>query len=182
MSNFVLISGCSGGGKSTLLHEFKQRGFPTVSEPGRRIVQEEQAQNGQALPWINLELFAERALQLAREDMAEITQSTTDRSKFVFFDRGYIDAAVAYEKASGVCFKRMLAGYPAYYKSVFLAPPWPEIFVTDKERPHGFAEAEEEYKRLYSAIAALGYNILLLPKIDVAKRVDYVLEYLKAPF
>ena len=34
---FVVISGCSGGGKSTLLSELGRRGYGTVEEPGRRI-------------------------------------------------------------------------------------------------------------------------------------------------
>lgn len=50
MNHFVIISGCSGGGKSTLLDELKQRGYPVVPEAGRRIVQEEMQAGGQALP------------------------------------------------------------------------------------------------------------------------------------
>ena len=36
-----MISGCSGGGKSTLQEELGQRGYATVEEPGRRIVKEQ---------------------------------------------------------------------------------------------------------------------------------------------
>jgi hypothetical protein len=39
-SFFVVISGCSGGGKSTLLDELGRRRYAVVAEPGRRIVQE----------------------------------------------------------------------------------------------------------------------------------------------
>ena len=41
MNRFIILSGCSGGGKSTLLAELARRGFATVEEPGRRIVIEE---------------------------------------------------------------------------------------------------------------------------------------------
>ncbi|MEL6962475.1 MAG: AAA family ATPase, partial [Pseudomonadota bacterium] len=41
MENFVVISGCSGGGKSTLLEALKRLGHGVVEEPGRRIVQSE---------------------------------------------------------------------------------------------------------------------------------------------
>jgi predicted ATPase len=41
VNRFVVISGCSGGGKSTLLIELGRRGYATVEEPGRRIVKEE---------------------------------------------------------------------------------------------------------------------------------------------
>ena len=60
---FVILSGCSGGGKSTLLEELRARGHATVAEPGRRIVREEMTLGGNALPWIDPEAFARRALQ-----------------------------------------------------------------------------------------------------------------------
>ncbi len=47
----VVISGCSGGGKSTLLAELARRGHAVVEEPGRRIVAQELARGGPALPW-----------------------------------------------------------------------------------------------------------------------------------
>ena len=41
MDRFVVITGCSGGGKSTLLDELGRRGHATIEEPGRRIVRED---------------------------------------------------------------------------------------------------------------------------------------------
>jgi predicted ATPase len=49
VDRFVVISGCSGGGKSTLIAEFGRRGYAIVEEPGRRIVKEELANGGSAL-------------------------------------------------------------------------------------------------------------------------------------
>jgi predicted ATPase len=46
MENFVTISGCSSGGKSTLLVELRRRGFAMIDEPGRRIVAEELKRGG----------------------------------------------------------------------------------------------------------------------------------------
>jgi hypothetical protein len=52
INRFVAISGCSSGGKSTLLAELGRRGHATVEEPGRRIVKQELAGEGSALPCI----------------------------------------------------------------------------------------------------------------------------------
>jgi ABC-type lipoprotein export system ATPase subunit len=49
-NNYVVISGCSGGGKSTLLSELVNRGYSVVLEPGRQIVKEQTAIGGDALP------------------------------------------------------------------------------------------------------------------------------------
>lgn len=64
----VVLSGCSGGRKSTLLAELASRGFETVEEPGRKIVQEELNGAGAALPWVDLEAFARRAIDMATGD------------------------------------------------------------------------------------------------------------------
>ena len=70
MTKLVVISGCSGGGKSTLLEELARHGHATVEEPGRRIVREEMAGQGVALPWLDAVAFARRAMAMALEDQA----------------------------------------------------------------------------------------------------------------
>lgn len=90
----MVISGCSGGGKSTLLAELARRGHVTVEEPGRRIVNQGLLGDGSALPWVNPVAFARRAVALALADRA----AHSAESGWVFFDRGLIDAAAALER------------------------------------------------------------------------------------
>jgi len=96
MSDFFVISGCSGGGKSSLLAELARRDFATIEEPGRRVVREELASGGEALPWIDGIAFARRITALARQDH----DAARTLSGPVFFDRGLIDAAVAQMKVA----------------------------------------------------------------------------------
>jgi predicted ATPase len=174
-NRFVIISGCSGGGKSSLLAELRRRGHATVDEPGRRIVAEELAGSGAALPWVDPEAFAERAIAIALEDRA----AAAALPGRVFFDRGLIDAAAALEHASGRPALAACAGERCH-PTVFMAPPWPEIYATDSERRHGFEEAVAEYERLLTAFEALGYQVCVLPKVSVADRADFVLDRLGA--
>ncbi len=55
----VVVSGCSGGGKSTLLAEMALRGYHVHPEPGRQIVKEQLHIGGDGLPWENAVKFAE---------------------------------------------------------------------------------------------------------------------------
>ena len=169
-SRFVVISGCSGGGKSTLLAELARRGFATIEEPGRRIVREELAGSGVALPWANPEAFARRAIGVAQSDL----QAAAQLSGWVFFDRGLVDAAAALEYVTGEPALRCLASEAPYRRSVFLAPPWPELYAYDEERRHGFDAAEAEYRRLLIAYAQLGYDVTIVPKDSVSARADFV--------
>jgi predicted ATPase len=174
MDRFVVISGCSSGGKSALLAELARRGHAVVEEPGRRIVGEELASGGSALPWIDGAAFARRAVAMARADYA----SSLALSGWVFFDRGLIDAAAALQQLTGEPALAALTGAHRYHRRVFLAPPWPEIYVTDPERRHGFEAALAEYARLLAVYPSLGYELLVLPKIGVAERADYVVRAL----
>ncbi len=168
---FILLTGCSGGGKSTLLDVLAERGFATVPEPGRRIVAEELAGDGKALPWVDMQAFALRAIDLARADIEAAQQLKGP----VFFDRGLIDAAVALEHSGGPKVKETLGPYRPYGRRVFMAPPWQELFVADAERRHDFDAAVGEHLRIEQALEALGYFRSVLPKVSVNKRADIVL-------
>jgi predicted ATPase len=171
MPPFVIISGCSGGGKSTLLAELARRGFATVEEPGRRIVAEEMRTGGTALPWVDAGAFARRAVEVALADRAAAPES----GSWVFFDRGLVDAASALQAITGALVLRPLTEAHRYHARVFLAPPWPEIYLTDAERRHGMEAAIAEYERLCRDYPALGYAVDILPKAGVGERADYVL-------
>jgi predicted ATPase len=173
IERFVIISGCSGGGKSTLLTELARRGFATVEEPGRRIVRQEMDGAGSALPWVDAQAFARRAVALSLADLAE----AASHQGRVFFDRGLIDAAVALEHCGGAPARTTLRCH-RFHRRVFLTPPWPEIYAADSERPHAFEAAVEEYQRLLRAYPALGYEVVVLPKVSVRERADDVLRAL----
>lgn len=171
MERFVILSGCSGGGKSSLLAELARRGYAVVEEPGRRIVAEELRSGGQALPWVDLAAFARRALSMALADLAAVPAAGSR----VFFDRGLIDAAVALSHATGVPLAESLPAGHRFNRLVFFTPPWPEIFAEDRARRHGMDAALAEYERLSQAYPALGYELCLLPRGTVAERADYLL-------
>lgn len=174
MKRFVVISGSSGGGKSSLLEELARRGYATVEEPGRRIVREEIAKGGPALPWVDLAAFARRAVAMALADRAAATR----HAGWVFFDRGLIDAAAALEHATGEPALEAQGRAHRYHPVVFLAPPWPEIYAADAERRHDLAAALAEYERLRAGYAGLGYETVILPKTGVAQRADFILQRL----
>lgn len=174
MNPFVLISGCSGGGKSTLLNELQNRGYAVMQEPGRRIVQEQLAVGGTALPWLDMEAFLYATIAMAQKDYAMALRD----GQWVFFDRGLIDAAAALQELTGKPLLSNLNYSGLYHQQVFLTPPWPEIYASDPERRHDMDTAIKEYERLERVYPQLGHQVSLLPKIDVAGRADFVLKRL----
>lgn len=173
MNHFTIISGCSGGGKSTLLAEVARRGFATIEEPGRRIVQAEMERGGSALPWLDLEAFLHAAIELSLDDL----EAARKRSGRVFFDRGLFDAASGLADLTGEPWLERLGVKEHFEKRVFITPPWPEIFVADGERQHSFDQAIAEYDRLVLDYPAQGFELIEVPRLPVAERADFVLNF-----
>nr|WP_184002156.1 AAA family ATPase [Stakelama sediminis] len=162
-----MISGCSGGGKSTLLSELKRRGYHVVAEPGRRIIAEERDGDGAAFPWVDAAAFAKRALAMSIADHDAASGLT-------FFDRGIVDAAVAIGATRGEFPAAEIARYR--YDLLFFAPPWPEIYVNDDDRRHSLEKALSDYDRVRQAYLDAGYDPIYLPRDTVSARADWILE------
>jgi predicted ATPase len=171
MNRFVVISGCSGGGKSALLDALARRGHAVVAEPGRRIVREELDIGGSALPWVDAAAFARRAVDMALADLA----AADGAAGWVFFDRGLIDAETALRHATGQLAQGGSAGARRYHRQVFVAPPWPELYRPDAERRHSYDEALAEYERLVAVYPTLGYDVIPLPRTAIEARADFVI-------
>lgn len=160
-----VLSGCSGGGKSTLLAALQARGHAVVAEPGRRIIA-----TGGPMPWDDAAGFAARAARMARADHAAAQPGIT------FFDRSLLDALAWFDR-TGTPRPPEIEGAERqvrYASPVFLVPPWPEIHVTDAARRHGFDDAVAEYEALLALLPGYGYRIEVVPRMDVAARCDWI--------
>ncbi|MBL0370731.1 AAA family ATPase [Rhizobium sp. KVB221] len=174
--DLIMLTGCSGGGKSTLLSELDRRGYHVFEEPGRQIVKEQDLIDGPALPWPNPEGFAELCLSRSMHNLALALKLGGQ----VFFDRGIVDALASFEHLGLPVpehFSRA-AERLRYCKTVFVLPPWPEIFTGDAERRHSADEAVDTYHDLVSTYERLGYELVAVPKVDAAARADFVLDHL----
>ena len=176
----VVISGCSAGGKSTLIQALAERGCAVAREPGRAIVEAEQARGGDALPWRNPLAFLERCIDTALSDH----RHALERGGVTFFDRSLIDAAsalITLKPERRPDLRDLVEAHP-YHQLVFMAPPWPALWERDSSRDdarrHTFADAKNEYDRLLHAYPAHGYRLALLPQVGVAERVQFVFDQL----
>lgn len=172
-NNYIVISGCSGGGKSTLLNELLTRGYSVVPEPGRQIVKEQIAIKGDGLPWINLKKF----LDLALSRYLFQYNSQKESQKLIFFDRSIIDA-ILLDNSQPEYFRQAAEKFK-YNRLVFLVPPWKEIFANDAERKHDFDTAKKEFNELLIKYKNFGYETIIIPKTSVRERVDFILNRLE---
>lgn len=168
----MVVSGCSGGGKSSLLAEMARRGYAIRPEPGRQIVQEQSAIGGDAVPWNDVPGFVE--LCVARGKSFHATAARSEQ--WVLFDRSIVDAVSALARLGLPVpphLRDALQRY-RYAGTVFMTPPWAELFENDRERRHSFADAVAEYEWLLNSYPAQGYQIELIPKVGIAERAEFL--------
>ena len=175
-SSFHVLSGCSGSGKSSLLAELERRGYETVGEPGRQIVKEQLRIGGDAFPWKNSASFVELCASRSMYNFNSRSRS----AGWVFFDRGIVDALVGLDEqgASNPDSLRRAACTHRYGTRVFMTPPWREIFRNDRERRHSFEDAVAGYEPLLQTYEHYGYEIIVVPRVPVSERADFVLREL----
>lgn len=166
--NFFLITGGPGVGKTALLEELRRRGERVVEETHRRVIREQAASGGSALPWIDQDAYLARA---CREDIA-IFEAMADVEEPVFFDRGILDSLVDGQAADWM---EEAARTHRYSRTVFVPPPWREIYAQDAERKQSFEDCLAVHAAIGRRLAALGYAPVEVPPGPVEARADFVL-------
>jgi len=169
-----VITGASGAGKSTLLAALSVLGYATVSEAALDIVRVQQECNGNALPWVNRCAFIDAVL----ERNIRNHQAAMSLRKPVFFDRG-IPECLAWLQLSASALEPHHLAAPMqcrYARTVFVAEPWPEVYVQNADRQATFERASRSYEPTVAAYVEAGYSTCALPKVSVQARVAFVLE------
>lgn len=169
---FFVITGGPGAGKTSLIEALAAAGCATMPEAGRRIIRQQQETGGRALPWIDPVAFADAMLAHDVESYA----GGHNLKGPVFFDRGIPDV-VGYLQLEGITVPPHIsqaASTYRYHPRVFICPPWPAIYATDSERKQTLAVAEHTYEAMVAVYTALGYELVEVPRVPMAERVNFV--------
>jgi predicted ATPase len=172
----VILTGGPGAGKTTLLAELASIGYATVEESARAIIAERPTSGLSPRP--SLSEFAHQIL--SRDIEKYVVQPQT--SKWVFFDRGLIDALGMVQESSPMPseeLEAMLARYP-FHRVVFVLPPWEAIYTNDAERDQTYAEAVVVYEKILRWYRSCRYDVHEVPRVHVTERAKHVLRVLAA--
>lgn len=181
-AKLIVISGCSSGGKSTLLNELSKKGYLAVPEVGRLIVKDQLKKGGNILPWQNPKLFCELLIEESVAAYQKAKETTSDDKQLIFFDRSFLEGISYYQtlKINDSHKYDYLIQDLRFYPKIFMAPPWKEIFHQDDERQHSYEDAINEYERLLEFYPKYGYQIIELPKVTVNERLTFILSKTKS--
>lgn len=177
-NKLVVISGCSSGGKSTLLSELSDHGYTIMPEVGRELVKEQLALNSDALPWKEPIRFCELLIEKSIKRYHEAMQFKSVQDSVIFFDRCFLEG-ISYFQTINIYKYDYIVSELRYYPAIFMTPPWKEIFCEDAERKNSFENAVAEYDRLLEYYVKYGYKLIVLPKASVKERYQFVIDKIK---
>lgn len=170
-----IITGGPGAGKTSLLQVLIHLGYNGSAEVSRQLIAEQVAKGSRCLPWIDMACFAEKVLLR----MVEAYRQSDSYAGATFFDRAIPDI-FAYLKVAGLPvnedYYAILKQHP-YQSTVYILPPWKEIFVNDPERWQTFEEAKTLYNAIRETYESLGYILVEIPEGTVEERAHFLLKH-----
>jgi predicted ATPase len=169
-----VITGAPGTGKTALVESLAHVGA-VVGEAARELIAEHREATGQSSLDDCPGLFVERLIlrSIEKFDAAPDGEAT-------IYDRGLPDC-VAYAHVFGVDSGPAMAAASVrrYSDPVFVVPPWEAIYSVDEMRRATFDQMTVFHNELVAAYETLGYQLLELPKVTVAERVQIVARFLQ---
>ena len=171
-SNFFVVTGGPGSGKTTVLLELQKHGFAFAPEVARQIIQEQVRTGGRALPWADRDLYTRMML----EESIRSYKEHAPASGILLADRGIPDT-LTYARLIGLsedAFIRRACEEYRYAPVVFVAPPWADIYKTDDERKQDFAEAVRTHECIVRVYRECGYTLVELPRVSPHQRADFI--------
>jgi predicted ATPase len=172
-TNFYVLSGAMGAGKSAVLCRLRDLGIHCVPEPAREILAEQRLIQAMGVPERNADLFS--MLMLSRSIHNYHENSSVEEA--VVFDRGIPDM-LAYARL-------FMLGETSYANAaqefrnnptVFYLPAWEQIYTTDSERKMSFEDAKAFGDVVRSIYEKFGYRILEVPQFSLEERVQFILD------
>lgn len=169
----VIVTGAPGTGKSTVLNLLEAKGYQVIPEMARQLIAEQQALNSDMVPWKDHTSFGKELFK------RQVEQYHLAKEGLVFYDRGVPDN-LAYLRRDGHQNKELevkAKGY-TYHPTIFLMPPWEEIYGTDAVRWEDrelMLDIDRALRAMYEDFA---YEIIEVPKAAPEERLQFILDHL----
>ncbi len=175
MQKKIVITGGPGTGKSTVISELEKKDFACMHEISREVTLMARKSGIEQLFLKDPMLFSKLLLEGRVQQFKKAEKLSKN---MVFFDRGIPDV-FAYMNYLGVSYPDIFVKESQdnkYFETVFLMPPWKEIYITDNERYESFEQSLAIHNHLKAAYENLGYKIVEVPFDTVSERVSFILD------
>ncbi len=175
--SIIVITGGPGTGKSTIIERLVEKGYMCYPEISREVTLEAQKQGVEQLFLTEPLLFSQMLLD---GRVRQYQNAQQEEEAMVFIDRGVPDI-LAYMDFIGDEYPEHFHAHcdETKYDTVFVLPPWEEIYVSDEARYENFEQAKVIYEHLKMTYQKYGYNLIEVPTGTVEARIEFIFNALK---
>ena len=170
----IVITGGPSSGKTSLINHLESQGFTCMEEVSRHVILEARKNGIDQLFLTDPMLFSKKLLS---HRLQQFLDAQTSEKEYLFYDRGMPDVT-AYMDFIGSDYSIEFE-QPCYdnrYDSIFLLPPWKEIYTQDSERYETFEQALTIHDALLNGYKKYGYNPIIIPEGSLENRTAFILQ------
>lgn len=170
-----LFIGGPGTGKSATLSVLSELGYCCFPEIAREITLNAK-KNGVDQLFLSEPFAFSEALLKGR--INQYKEAHLSKEKVVYIDRGLPDIT-AYLDFLNEDYPAVFSEANLKYKydKIFYFPIWEDIFKNDNERYEDLETAKKIDEHLKRTYKELGYNLIVVPKNDIRKRAEFVIQH-----
>lgn len=173
----IVITGGPSTGKTVLISELEKMGYPCLNEISRSVTLAAREEGIEQLFLTDPLLFSKRLLD---GRLQQFTEAASYTSEFVFLDRGIHDVIAYMDCVASDYDQPFIDACTAHeYDTVFLLPPWKEIYTSDNERYEDWEEALKINDHLRKTYTKYGYTFIEVPFGTLQERANFILSHLK---
>lgn len=174
MAKKYVLTGGPCTGKTTTLNFLGKRGFQTLPEVPRIIIDHQLSINGNILPWKEFRSFQKEVLLKQIE-----FESKLQNASIAFLDRGIPDQLAYYRLHKVEPWDFLVeTARKVRYDGVFLLDMLP-TYETDSARKEDPETAKKIHSLINESYSDLGYDVVSVPPLSVEERIELILSNVK---
>ncbi len=177
----IVITGGPSTGKTSVIQSLEEKGYLCLHEVIRSMTLEKKKEEGHSAfksnPIVSVSDPLEFNQRILNARVAQYTSFEQGTKEMVFFDRGIPDVLAymtCFDQKYSTLFEKACTDHK--YDLVFSMPPWKEIHISDNERFETYDESLQINDCLLKTYRHFGYDMHIVPKDNVPKRVDFILD------
>lgn len=177
MPKKIVITGGPGSGKTSLILFLEENGYQCQKEISRQVTLEAQKKGIDQLFLSDPVLFSQHLLEGRLKQYQEVGHF---KKTILFYDRGLPDI-IAYMDFTNVSYPENFHATcnKHRYDTVFILPPWKDIYTQDNERYETYEEAEKIHKFLTQSYRKYGYEVIEVPFGTLKERMKFMITHLE---
>ena len=172
-TNWYVITGGPGCGKTTMVNLLRERGYNTTIEHARHFLYTQRIK-GRTVEEVRKNQLA---FQLGVLNMQIEQEASLSPEQIVFLDRALPDSLAYYRYLNLEPDKRLLKALEkAYYKKIFILDLLP--LVNDYARRENEAAQKKIHELIAEVYTSLSFPIVNVPALPPEDRADFILNHL----